>query len=97
MTEQWKRSVDARLREIGKTRAWLAEQVGARKSAITTMLGSKQRVSGLVDTVCRVLEIEPPTIGVPAGLVEEAIDLLRALPEEEQQHFVAILRGMQRR
>jgi hypothetical protein len=73
MTPEWKRSVDARLKALGKTRVWLAQQLGTGKSTVTQMLGPRQTASVHVDATCDVMSIPPPVLGVAVGIEEEAV------------------------
>lgn len=91
MTEAWKRSVDRRLLELGKTRLWLAEQLKTGKSTVTQMLGERQTASVHVDATSELLKIEPP-FGIPDPLVEEAVGILRVLTDEGKQKALEVLR-----
>lgn len=92
MTEAWKRDVVAKLREIKMTRAALAAAVGAKSAAsITQMLGRTQHSSVWVDKVCRVLQIDPPSIGVAEGFEDEALRILRSLDPSDRELATAYL------
>ena len=96
MTGPWKASVVARLAELGQTRVWLAEQIGAKSGAsITQMLGDEQQASVWVDSVCRALNIPPPAVGVD-GLEREALEILKSLSPEDREHALALLRRLRR-
>lgn len=96
MTDAWKRRVDERLIEIGQNRQWLARQLKTGKSSVTQMLSAKQTASVFVDAVCRILAINPPAVGVPAGEIEEILSLLQEMTPDERQHWLAVMRGMRR-
>lgn len=94
MTPEWKAIVISRLEELRQTRAWLADQIGAKSAAsITQMLGDEQHASVWVDSVCRVLGIAPPALGVD-GLEREAIAILKGLNAADREQALAILRRL---
>lgn len=98
MTPEWKAAVEARLDEWGKTKAWLADQVGVDKSAITVMLRPATMTSRLVKPVSLALKLDEPVIGVDSEsndvllLVSQltpesralAINLLKSLPKKAE-------------
>jgi len=79
MTAEWKEAVKARLAELGRTRVWLSETIGAKsQSSITQMLGDEQHASVWVDSVCHALDIPPPAVGLDA-LEQEALEIIKGL------------------
>jgi hypothetical protein len=61
LTPQWQESVRAELRDRGVNQTWLAQQIGATKGAVSQMLAQGARTSRLVDVVCKLLELPPPS------------------------------------
>lgn len=91
MTDAWKRSVLAELKRRGLTRMWLAEKLGTSKSQVTEML-TKHQTSALVDDVCRILKLDPPTPGVSSDEVQEAVDIIQALDDDQRKAALTFLR-----
>lgn len=80
-TPEWKRDVQARLDELGRTRSWLAAELGTTRSAVTKMLDPARYTSSLVRDVCRILSISPPTEEV-SQQEQHALRLLRSFTPE---------------
>lgn len=60
VTKEWRESVRARLKEIGHTVKWLETQLGVGNGSVSALL-KRHQTSGLVDDICRILEIDLPT------------------------------------
>ena len=100
MTPAWKATVELALKERGKSRAWLAKQIGVGRGHITQLFavnedGSMYRVaSELVPRICEVLDIPPPLVDTPP--VTEPRDariaeLLREAPDALKDAVIEIL------
>lgn len=93
LTPEWKSAVIARLGAIGQTKSWLAEQVGADKSAITVLLRPATTVSRLVAPVSTVLEIPLPLIG--ASLDEsDIIEMVGRLDEDDRAMAIDFIKRL---
>ena len=84
MTTAWKRAVDQKLLDAGKTRAWLAEELGVDKGAITRMLSDEQQTSSMVDDVCKLLDLPPPTLPISSFDEKNVVEGWRKLNEEDR-------------
>lgn len=93
LTPEWREAVVARLAELGRSRTWLAAQVGADKSAITVLLRPSTTVSRLVGPVSRALEIAPPLIGADIDH-SDIVDLVGQLSDDDRALAIDFLRRL---
>ncbi len=82
MTEAWKRLVERRLEEMGKDRAWLADQLEVEKSTITRLLAD-QNTSSLVPKIVELLEIPSPFAPIESLFEEETLGNLKKLDPDD--------------
>ena len=90
MTAAWKALVIDAMKRQGVDRTTLARMVGAHKTALTKMFKAQQS-SALVDKICDVLNIPPPTVSP-----KEFDDLdkeISALDREERERALVLIRA----
>lgn len=94
LTPEWKKMVDDRLKKLGKTRMWLADQVGARRSAVTKLLHPDRRTSSLVPAVCRALDLPMPQETLASPDEGELLERYRSLPKRFRKAMLDFARSL---
>ena len=93
ITPEWREAVVARLAELGRSRTWLAGQVGADKSAITVLLRPSTTVSRLVGPVSHALSVAPPLIGADLDQ-SDIVELVGRLDDNDRALAIDFLRRL---
>jgi bisphosphoglycerate-dependent phosphoglycerate mutase len=96
MTATWKDRVRARLDELGHDHRWLEERIGAGRGQVTKMLAEKQQTSKMVDAVCRVLDLPPPSIASNDADEQELVRRFREMDNEGKRHVLGIVEMLTR-
>jgi hypothetical protein len=89
VTDAWKQSLRAWLRDNGVARSDLAKQVGCEKSAITWLLSESKPIytSKLVPEICRVTGLAPPTIDFGDPRIRRLLDWAYKELERDPENF----------
>jgi len=85
MTEDWKKAVDRALEQQGKTRSWLADELGVDKGAVTRMLSPDQNTSSMVKRVCELLGLPEPVAEIKEQWEHEVLSDLRQLAADDRE------------
>lgn len=93
VSAEWKRSVRARIQELGIEQNELARRVGCAQSSLATLLGPIAKQSSIVPAIHKALGWPPP--GVPVGPdAAELLDLFVQLPDEIRAATLAQVRAV---
>lgn len=95
MTTAWKETVERRLVELGKDKAWLAGELGVHKATVGRMLGTQQ-TSSLVPQVVTLLGIALPLAEIQSMEESEDIQDMRALEPEDREQVRALIKRLAR-
>jgi len=100
MTPAWKATVLSRLKDRGRNRSWLAQQLGVGRGHITQLFattpeGEMVRVaSELVPKICELLDLPPPLVDnppLPEPRDARINELLREAPDTLKDAVIEIL------
>ena len=94
VTDAWRRSVDRALKQIGKSRKWLADEVGSPGSGITNILNGISEESTYVQPISEVLAVALPAYG--SIETEKAVKNMIRLRDEDPKRFSEICEDLSR-